>query len=126
MTSDIPALLILLFGHWLADFVCQTRWQADNKSKRLDALASHVATYGIVISPFFMAVFWFAGIKAAAILILINVLAHFVVDFVTSRMTSAFWRAGRTHGFFIVIGADQFLHSACLGLTVHYGKHLPV
>ena len=45
----IPYLLMCLF-HWIADFVLQTDWQAQNKSKRWDALLTHTGIYSMAIT----------------------------------------------------------------------------
>jgi hypothetical protein len=37
--------VILLGVHWFADFVLQTRWQAENKSHNNVALSRHVGVY---------------------------------------------------------------------------------
>jgi hypothetical protein len=39
----------LLSVHWLGDFVLQTRWQSQNKSKRVDALLRHIAIYTAIL-----------------------------------------------------------------------------
>jgi hypothetical protein len=43
-------IFIILFCHWFADFFLQTSWQAENKSKRVDALTFHVLSYSVVTS----------------------------------------------------------------------------
>jgi hypothetical protein len=42
-------LVALLATHWVGDFVLQTNFQASNKSKSLDALSLHVATYTVTL-----------------------------------------------------------------------------
>lgn len=69
-------------------------------------LSIHVATYSFPIFCLF-------GYKFAAI----NGLAHWIVDFVTSKMTSRLYRAGKNHYFFVVIGADQAIHLSMLVAT---------
>lgn len=99
MSYAIPALL---FIHWLADFVLQTRWMAENKSKSWKALLLHVAVYTFCLLVF--------GWKFA----LLNGSLHFVVDATTSRLTSWRWKAKDVWGFFVIVGFDQMLHILCL------------
>ena len=98
-------IILILFLHWVGDFVFQSDWMAKNKSKSNRALLIHVAVYCIPLM--------FFGWKFA----LINCALHFCVDFLTSRVTSKLWEAKQVHWFFVVIGLDQFIHTACLLLT---------
>ena len=112
-------VLWVIFAHWVADFVCQTHWQASNKSKNWNALTRHVASYtavmGALCSPIFIlrgvAVYWAAFVA-------ITFAAHFVTDAITSRVTSRLYAKGDWHNFFVVIGFDQVLHYTQLFLTV--------
>lgn len=104
---------ILLGVHWVADFLLQTNWQAKNKSKRLDALGAHVATYTAVITVVSVILFGIAGLWFAAI----NGVLHFVTDFLTSRLAARFadkfdWR------FFAVVGFDQLIHQWTFALLL--------
>lgn len=89
---------LILFVHWFADFVLQTRKQATNKSTSNYWLAKHVLVYTLCLVPF--------GWKYA----LINGAAHFCTDWVTSRASSYFYKKTDFHKFFSVIGFDQYLH----------------
>lgn len=83
--------LVLLFLHWVCDFVAQTHWQASNKSKSNLALGAHVGTYTLILAVYSALVFGaVAGLPAAAIImfVLINAVLHFATDWVTSRGTS--------------------------------------
>lgn len=117
---DLPVLwqfVALLAVHWLADFVLQTHWQASNKSKRLDALGRHVATYTIVLGIF--APFIFDDIGLAMIkFVVINGLLHFATDYFTSRWSSKLYAKQDWHNFFVVIGFDQFAHQFTLAMTM--------
>ncbi len=124
--------LQLLAIHFVADFLLQSDWMAQNKSRRWDALAAHVAVYS--------ACFFYYGAPFVAMTFLL----HFVTDAMTSRITSRLWffdmampvqwpsrRApnspavphyavggGNRHWFFVVIGADQLIHFLCLAWTL--------
>lgn len=100
-------ITLLLFIHFVADFILQSDWMAINKSKRWTPLAIHVGVYALPFIPFF-------GLKFAAV----NLAAHFVTDAVTSRASSYLWGKNQRHWFFVVIGFDQFIHTATLILTL--------
>jgi hypothetical protein len=105
--SEINILFVItiFWVHFLADFVLQTNKMAINKSTSSKWLGVHVLVYSAVLLIF--------GWKYA----LANGVAHFVVDFVTSRLTTYLWKKEERHLFFIVIGFDQALHLTCLIAT---------
>lgn len=104
------SLLIFLFLlHWLGDFVLQTPWMACNKSKNCYILGLHVLVYtavfavglGLTMGPS----------SALLIFLLANLVIHFAVDAVTSRVSA---RLKDTAYFWWSLGFDQFLHAATL------------
>ena len=112
-------VLWVIFAHWVADFVCQTHWQASNKSKNWNALTRHVASYTAVMGAFCYPIFMGRNVVAHfAIFVVVTFAAHFVTDAITSRITSRLHCKGDWHNFFVVIGFDQFLHYTQLFLTV--------
>lgn len=132
----IFVIVAVLAAHWVSDFVMQTDFQSKNKSKRWSVLFDHVMTYLVCMLGLTI-----AGYGACVVLswahvlppllrypsegfthplfgwIGVNALAHFAVDAVTSRWTSRLWSQGRVHAFFVVIGLDQFIHTALLLAT---------
>ena len=138
---NIP--IAILAVHTLADFFCQTNWQAVNKSKRIDALASHVITYTLV----FMAFGWWSGWSYEQIkwFACITFYTHFLTDYVTSRLGRRVfpwipqtWKVtkngtevgvyldyeginGRSRNrFFNFLGVDQLIHFFTLALTYRW------
>lgn len=108
----------LLAIHWLADFVLQTHWQAQNKSKRWDALLRHVGSYTVVL---FFAVPFIApqaGYQAWLIFTAVNGVLHLATDYFTSRWSSALYAKQDWHNFFVVIGLDQLIHQTTLAATM--------
>lgn len=107
-------LLIVLFFHWVGDFICQTRWMADNKSSSITALLAHIFNYtailGVPTLLFNLSTQW----------LLVNALTHFLIDPITSRFSKRLYGQGNVHGMFCVIGFDQFLHISILLLTTMY------
>jgi hypothetical protein len=111
-------MICLLAVHWLGDFVLQSHWMSMNKSKRLDALAIHVATYTATLLIASGLLFGVDEIRPLALFVGINGGLHFVTDFVTSRITSRLWHQQREHLFFVALGFDQLIHQVTLVATV--------
>jgi len=97
------AISFLLIIHFISDFLLQSDWMAQNKSKSNKALLLHVSVYSL---PFMLLISPLYGI--------INGILHFAVDYFTSRRTSKLWAAGKVHWFFVTIGFDQMLHILAL------------
>lgn len=99
-------VMILICIHFVADFILQPDEMAKKKSSSNKWLFFHVITYMI---PFLL---WFGPLYA-----LVNGIAHYITDYITSRISSEFWRDGKVHQFFVTIGADQAIHMVTLVLT---------
>jgi len=94
----------LLFVHWVADFVMQTDWMAQNKSKNVDALLLHCAVYGLTV-----------GVMTSSVpLGLFTSVAHVPVDAITSRINAKLWAEKKVHWFFVSVGFDQWIHFVVL------------
>lgn len=124
-TAGVSCLVSI---HTLADFMLQTRWQAQNKSHNMIALAGHVLTYSIamgIMGLFLIIPFGFEKYFINWVYwILFNFAAHFLTDFVTSRILSynygkmiAFQSEGNSFKsdfyqklFWSWIGNDQMIH----------------
>jgi hypothetical protein len=119
---------IITIIHWFADFVLQTDWQAQNKSKSNFALLSHTSNYSLVwLLPMCLV---FGKMKEGATtewivwttlyFSIITFFAHTITDYFTSRLNSRLWKANQVHYFFVGVGFDQVLHYGQLFLTYHY------
>lgn len=104
--SPIAFVVAVLCTHYVADFLLQSQWMAENKSKRMLPLVLHVSVYGLGL-------LWIGWKFAIA-----NALLHGVVDFCTSRWMSRLHAAGQIRSFFMVLGLDQLAHHTCLMLTL--------
>ena len=106
--------IVILFAHWIADFVLQNDEMAQGKSKSLIPLSKHIWRYvwsmGFMLIPIFMNY----PVKYILSFIAINGISHFIIDYFTSRMSARLWKQKRVHDFFVCIGFDQFLHIAIL------------
>jgi len=109
MTIELPIILLLPTLHFISDFVFQSNYVAQNKSKSNKILLKHVSIYSIL---FIIAISPLYGI--------LNGFIHFCIDYVTSRITSKLWNSKQTHWFFITIGFDQLLHILTLYITYYF------
>lgn len=98
----VHKIIILIWIHFIADFLLQPDVMALNKSKSIFWLLSHGVVYG--------ATFIFFGFEFA----ILTALFHIGIDSITSRLTSYFWIKEKRHWFFVTIGFDQAIHITLL------------
>jgi len=116
---EIKLVLLLMIIHWICDFTLHSDFVAKNKSKSINILSEHILIYSIS----FTALLYFHLDMTLVIttqFFLITAIAHFITDYITSKMTSKLFAVGDTHNGFVVVGFDQFLHITQLILTVDY------
>lgn len=125
---NIYIIIAILAVHWLADFLLQTDWQAQNKSSNIKALLEHTVTYSWVW--FFVVLFYliiqYNAFEFYKILICVFVsiyftittfICHTITDYFTSRLNKKLWEEKKVHWFFVSIGFDQLLHYIQLLIT---------
>lgn len=100
----------VLWLHFFGDFFFQFDKMATNKSSSFFWLGLHSLVYTVFLV--------FFGWKFA----LVNGVAHFIIDAVSSRGTSYLYAMGQRHWFFTLIGLDQTLHLSLLYLTFNTFK----
>jgi hypothetical protein len=103
-------IYLVIWLHFTADFIFQSRKMAENKSRSLFFLSYHCLEY----TTFLLVLGW----RYAAV----NGIAHFITDFVTSKLTTKFYLAKNNKMFFITIGFDQAVHMTCLIYTLRYAN----
>lgn len=114
-------IFILLFIHWIADFVLQTDYQAKNKSTSKLVLLQHVLSYTLVFGLLIIGVaLEYYSLLNYFYFLLITGTSHFVTDYFTSKVTKKLYNEGDIHNFFVVVGFDQFLHFIQLILTYNF------
>lgn len=116
----ISLIILILFAHWVADFVFQSQQTASNKYNNIYVLIRHITVYTTVLfSILCISKLFGININSEKLiqLCVLNGLLHFVVDFFTSKLTHYLYSKNKIHEFFVVIGFDQFLHCSCLLVT---------
>lgn len=131
-------ILLIIFIHWVADFIFQAEEWATNKSKSFKALVKHTAMYSFI---WYLVIFGFAicgnhfngpsieelGWTPWMITFpLITFVFHTLTDYFTSKIVSRKFANQEygspipNFGAFTVIGFDQVLHYVQLFLTYHF------
>jgi hypothetical protein len=120
---NLTVVILIIFIHWIADFVLQTDWEATNKSTNIKALLSHTLRYSVWWTVFIIIYgifFHQLTILNALLFILITFIAHTITDYFTSRLNKKLWDTKQVHNFFVSIGFDQILHYVQLLLTFYF------
>lgn len=108
---DLVVIFVLIWAHFIGDFILQSDYHAANKSKSNLVLFQHVLLYSL---PFTLAAFL---VPISILFIVANAVLHAITDYISSRITSILWQKGERHWFFVTIGADQAFHMTCLFFT---------
>lgn len=120
---NITELIICVLGiHWIADFIFQSQEIAKNKYKYIDVLLKHIMQYMFISFGLHLLINGAINHETLAYWIIINTVLHFIVDFITSKITHYLYEKNEIHMFFVVIGLDQLLHYICLFTTLNYFK----
>jgi membrane-bound metal-dependent hydrolase YbcI (DUF457 family) len=90
---------------------------AINKSKSNSWLAIHCFVYTYILGVIGNVFFTMPGNWNIVYWMFMNGIAHFVIDYCTSRGTSYLWQKNERHWFFTLIGFDQALHMTILFVT---------
>ncbi|WP_134682557.1 DUF3307 domain-containing protein [Brevibacillus migulae] len=131
LTLFCTAFILQLVGHRIGDYLLQTDWQANNKTKHNGALVEHVTVYSITIGLIMLLAFdWIIAMCVFAL----TFLEHLWID---TRKPVIAWKnflerrlAGRkdydisTLPFFVLIEIDQTFHYVrilLLSLLIGYG-----
>lgn len=121
-------IIMIVFGHWIADFVLQSDEDAKGKSKYAKNLINHTALYSLFWFTPLLIYSWsanFFNIKTGILFhnafdfICVTFIFHTITDYFTSRINAKLWEEKKVHRFFVSIGFDQVLHYIQLFITFY-------
>jgi len=105
---NIELILLIIWIHFIADFLLQNDKMAINKSSSSKWLTIHTLIYSIPFVIF--------GFRSMVVIFT----SHWFVDFFSSRLTTKLFIAQKRHWFFVVIGLDQAIHLSFIILIITY------
>lgn len=118
---ELSHIIVILIGHFVADFLFQNSWMAKNKSQNNFPLFVHGLTYGLVLTLIVYSFIPTISFTTAIEFGVVSAILHFVVDYFTSKITSWQYKKGYMGsnaipniGFFSTIGFDQLIHNIML------------
>ncbi len=126
---SLGLIFIVLFVHWLADFIAQSHEDAINKSSSNKHLLSHTVGYTAhwaIALPIMVVVLSELDIISSFSLVnvflflFITFVCHTVTDYFTSRLVKRYFSVQNFHNGFVVVGFDQILHYVQLFLCIKY------
>ncbi len=132
MEINLLVVLGIITVHYIADFLFQTDEMAINKSKSNKHLLQHTGIYSFiwlfagmcyVIPTYWSDISRYDYLELlmsfTVVFPLITFFCHTITDYITSRISSYFYKKEERHNFFLVIGLDQVLHYFQLFLTFY-------
>jgi hypothetical protein len=130
---DYTHLILILFIHFVADFIFQTRTMGRKKSTNIYWLTTHVLAYSIATIMGWSLFLGFEnfGIKTLLYIFVATFITHWITDYFTSKLSGYCYLKSLEHKesrkgdfwewfFWGVIGFDQFIHGLTLVLTYKY------
>lgn len=116
---QINILIGFLISHFISDFVLQPRDIAESKGFNIKSLIVHGGEYFVyftvinmlILLPFYGNVLVYLRVIDFCA---INTVAHLLIDFITSKLTSRYYKNGDNKMFFNIIGFDQLLHTSII------------
>lgn len=104
-------LILLLIKHYIADFLLQTRWMAEEKGQLkgwLKPLLSHCVIHGFFT---YWVIFPFTSDGVAGLCAIIDIAAHFIIDRIKAHpKLGGRWKPA-DENFWLALGADQLAHN---------------
>jgi len=121
---EIHIILLVLFFHWIADFICQDEKWAINKANWFEFLIQHTLLYSFIMWAGLLLIF--PTFSASILFFLITFVSHTLTDYFTSIvvkqrfMDKHLGSAIPNFGAYSIIGYDQLLHYTMLFYSLKY------
>lgn len=119
---SIFSVILIIFTHFVFDFIFQdTKW-AVNKSHSFVSLLKHVFVYSLMMS---LVMFFLLDLTGVIMFFIITFSFHLFTDYYSSKVISNMFKKKQfgtsipNLGAFSFIGFDQFLHYLQLFLTYY-------
>jgi hypothetical protein len=128
---NLLIIFVVLFGHWLSDFVLQKNKQKPSKDKSLRTkivktlkhLFPHTLYYSLILTglvyllyllnifgaQYWWTIFLFFGI---------TFITHFLTDLFITLINSNHLKNNNRHKYFVTIGLDQLIHYTILFISI--------
>lgn len=118
---NINHAILLLFLHFIAEYLCQGESATTRKNIDLGWLILHAIVYAFIFlcGLAFASLFLRLPLGTVASITFIIFCTHIIVDFFTGRLIDFFEIRKENHMAFIVFGSQQFMHAMIL-LTTYY------
>lgn len=122
---DILLIILILIGHWASDYIFQTKKNIVSKGTDIISVLSHSAEYTTSMSGIVLLALLFGLLNQALWPFLISFWVitftnHFIIDFVTSKLTLKEWGVNSKFEYHSILITDQILHIIILFLTISY------
>ena len=120
----IEIIFVVLFLHWIADFIFQDEKWSINKSYWIEPLLKHTITYSLIMGLGMM--LFFPTFLSFIYFTIITFISHTFVDYFTSIVVKdkfnkkEFGSSIPNFGAFTIIGYDQLLHYVMLFYSLTY------
>lgn len=107
-----PMITSIIIGHFVGDYLLQSKWMFSKKDAVNGALLAHVFVYSLSVFAFLQSFLLFSGetYDNTLLFIAINAFVHLLIDGVCSKVTKIYLKRFDYGAFFVILGLDQTLH----------------
>lgn len=127
MQINIITVLFLLLNHYICDFIYQEQKIRVTKSFSIKSLLIHTIMYSFIFSLHLLTYELITSQSIEVVSILMSVLkfmgltfvVHTVTDYITSKMSSFYYKRDDNFNTMNIIGLDQWTHYVQIILTYY-------
>jgi hypothetical protein len=113
---NLDIIIYVLFSHWIADFLFQSKWMIEHKLEDIFTMLTHVIVYTFLIT---VLLWWLIpSLTALLVFILTISFVHLVVDTVTIKIIDKLKGGRHSHWIYAVMSFDQLVCTSVLFATL--------